>query len=228
MTPHELSLTFRSKRLLQIRLGSRGGQEGEVGLLDLGISRTLQPPEQKGDVFTAWTCPHGPSNSPIISAIKPRGVVWGNGVSRIVRSPCELLGVSQLRTQQKCLCHAPGWLHHRSHNQDGCLGTGQPRCLLQIGLPQCQGVNRLLAFLLEAQIIGCLSFVWKLCFASCRRMEDSPLDPVTAPRSSAFTLPPAADSVWHSKGRWSLKTYPGLGPILTFLHSKYRCFFCVK
>lgn len=168
--------------------------------------------------------PHGPGNSPITSAIKPRSVVWGNGDSGIVRSPCELLWVSQLWTRQKCPCPNPGWLHHRSHNKDWELG--RPGLYCKTGLPQCQGANRLLAFLLEAQIIGCLSFVWKLCFASCRGMEDLPLEHTTAPRSSAFILPPAADIPGTPKEGKVLGLIQVWAPILTFLHSKFRCFFC--
>lgn len=81
------------------QVGVRRRAGGRSCSLGPGDSHTFQPPEQKGDVFTARTCPRGPRNSPVISAIKPRGGVWGNGVSRIVRSPWELLWASRVRTQ---------------------------------------------------------------------------------------------------------------------------------
>lgn len=65
MTQHDTTWIIsdlQEEQLLQIRLGSWRGQEGEVGLLDLGISSMLQPPEQNGDVFTAWTRPHNLSH----------------------------------------------------------------------------------------------------------------------------------------------------------------------
>lgn len=73
----------------------------------------------------------------------------------------------------------------------GLWELGDPGVSCRFGLPWWQGDNRLLVFLFEAQIIGCLPFAWKLCFASCRWTEDLPVDDIMVPGSSALPcLPP--------------------------------------